>query len=126
MTGLEIVAALSGIIAILATLKSVDDRENDLESAAIKALSNAVTSTEKFVSIEQKEAASRDSNYELTDAWHQASLAFRDAGNIRMQDLCQIKGEYWLNPSAWTEEQVIEAGIKLAEMRERLNRVLST
>ena len=126
MTGFEIIGALSGIIAILATMKSTDDRENELETSALKALSDAVTSTEKYLSLENKRSASVDANYELTNAWHKASLLFRDAGYSDMQKLCQIKGNYWLDPNAWTDEQVEKSGIKLKEMRERLNPALSS
>ena len=126
MMGWEIVAAFSGIITILDYIKSADDRENDLETYALKALSDAVTSTEKYLSIENKRSAPVNANYDLTNAWHKASLLFRDAGYDNMQRLCQIKGDYWLDPHAWTDEQVREAGIKLKEMRKRLNRALSS
>ena len=67
-----------------------------------------------------------EANYELTNSWHIASLSFRDAGYEKMQSLCSIKGDYWLDPAAWSEEQVQEAGIKLNEMRSRLKVVLNS
>jgi hypothetical protein len=123
MTGLEVIAALGGIAAVIGLVKGERNRENDLETIALKALSEAVTLTEGFSA--RQTLASDEANFELTNAWHIASLSFRDAGYPEMQELCQLKGEYWLDPSRWTKEQVREAGILLVDMRRRLNNVLS-
>ena len=126
MTGFEIIGALSGIIAILATINNLNDKDNDKDKTALLALNDAITSTEKYLSISKKTNASIEANYELTNSWHIASLSFRDAGYEKMQSLCSIKGDYWLDPAAWSEEQVQEAGIKLNEMRSRLKVVLTS
>ena len=126
MTGLEIIGALGAIIGILKPLLDAFDSNDAKEIAAICALSKAVTSTEKYTTEKQKIEAPVEANYELTNLWHQASLSFRDAGHLDMQELCSMKGDFWLDPSNWDKDTNDQAAISLKRMRERLNNVLST
>ena len=71
-------------------------------------------------------ASDPEEAHDLTNLWHQASVAFGEAGNKEMQRLCQIKGDYWLDPHNWEQEDIDEAGIRLAEMRSELNKLLAT
>ena len=51
-------------------------------------------------------------------------MAFRDAGDTDLTELCQIKANYWLDSTNWTVEQLDQAGIRLVEMRRELDRRL--
>ena len=122
MTGAEIVAALSALVAAIMSLDVVQTRRDNRRFKAIRELSNAVTATEGQVA---DSSVNPEASYKLTNAWHQASLAFRDAGDDETARLCRIKGNYWLDPANWSDEQVSEAGIRLVEMRSALNSLMA-
>lgn len=124
MLGVEIVAALAAIVTITEAATRYVGKRNEVERNAYNLLSEALNVTERYLSIEQKKSATYVTNNDLTNRWHQASLAFREAGQPELRRLCQIKGDFWLDPTGWTRDDIREAGIQISEMRRHLDRVL--
>ena len=122
MTGAEILSTLLACVAILQTWNASRVQRNTAKKEAAQALSEAVARTSQVVAAKDGGVDTRD--YELTNLWHKASLAFRDADEPDLSRLCQIKGNYWTDPANWTTEQVHQAGIGLASMRDELQRIL--
>lgn len=125
MTGGEIVGAVIGLVQILQTWKASTRGRDVARRNAVAAPSTAVAQTRGHIA----ETSARDgdaANYELTNLWHIASLAFRDANESKLSSLCQIKGNYWTDPTIWTAEQLRAAGIQLTALDRELHRLLSS
>jgi hypothetical protein len=124
MIGLEIVGALAGIVAALQGWRSLGHQKRALKTEAVRALSEAVTATQEVVD-KRSQGVPDGIDYKLTNLWHRASLAFREAEEDKLARLCQIKGNYWLDPSQWTRELIRDAGIQLTGMQRELQRLLA-
>lgn len=121
MTGVELVGVLGALLSAIISYDAVYTRRSDRRAEALKALSAAVMATEERMAEFEKASRDPDAQFELSHVWHQASIAFRAAGDEEMSELCLIKGEYWLDPAKWADEQIDQAGIRLAELRQILH-----
>jgi len=122
MTGPEIVVAMIGVLGILQTWKASQVQRNAAKKEAAQALSDAVSKTQQVIA---RGVGADATDYELTNSWHKASLAFRDANETKLSRLCQIKGNYWTDPGNWSDDQIKAAGIGLRGMRRELQRILN-
>ena len=121
---MTIATILAGFKEILELIQSSSATRNEKQLTADKAFCEAVTMTESVLRNRSPDEPNQV-EYGLTNAWHQASLAFRDAGDDKLMKLCNIKGYYWMNPDQWTDERLEDAGIKLKRMRRELNKRLA-
>jgi hypothetical protein len=126
MTGGEILGAIIGLIGILQTWKAGLKERDATRRSAVAALSTAVSRTREHIAKSSSATSGDVADYELTNLWHQASLAFRDANEPKLATLCQIKGNYWTDPSNWSDEQLHEAGIRLTALERELQRLLGS
>ena len=119
----EVLGVITLIVTVLQRLDASSARASAARTDAVRALSDAVMKTQQCVGADN---GAPGTNYELTNRWFKAAVAFRAAGDDELANLCQIKGDYWTDPKAWSKERVYEAGISLRAMQRELRRLLAT
>lgn len=118
---LEAIGALATVAGILQTYKASTLAEQDRKQEALSRLSDAVSATTRALNSRRRR---NGPNPDLGNAWRQAAIALRGAGEGKLSKLCEVKGVYWMDPSAWTPEEVDAAGIQLDAMDRELHRLL--
>jgi hypothetical protein len=85
-----------------------------LRRDAVGLLSEAVADTQAYL-----RGSRADADYEieakLTSRWFRAADALWELDQ-GLSDVCRIKGHYWTEPSAWTQDQIDDANIRLADL----------
>ena len=59
----------------------------------------------------------------LAEAWQRAAGEFYGLDGVLAERL-QLKGEYWIQPESWTDQQVLEANISLQHVAEYTRQLL--
>jgi predicted proteasome-type protease len=119
---LETIGTLATLAGILQTWRAGARGKKERKLQALSELSDAVAATMKVVTAKRKRSSS---NADLVNAWRQASIAPEGAGETTLAGLCRSKSLYWINPTAWTKDQVRAAGIQLETMETELRRLLA-
>jgi hypothetical protein len=120
---IETIGALATLASVLQTWKMNGRGKKDRKLQALGQLSDAVALTRRALKARRKK---RRSDPNLVNAWRQASLALDSAGENKLARFCNIKSIYWLDPAAWTPEQVRAAGIQLHTIEQELSRLMES
>jgi hypothetical protein len=111
----EILDSLSKLLGPIATL-SKDNRE--LKDTALRAISTALNETSLYYRDRIKGSA-RNLEREalLVKYWSAAAIPLRHF-NAELAETCDQKSEYWLAPETYPEDEVVELGIGLDNVRD--------
>jgi hypothetical protein len=124
-------AELSSIIALgdrllewLRILVQADAATRTRWKDAVQVLQVAVLNTQAYVvQLNRGERVDRQVERGLAEAWQNAAGAFYGLDGALAERL-QLKGEYWIQPENWTEQQVLDANISLQHVAEYTRQLL--
>lgn len=113
-------AIFTGVRAWIKDAREHRVRNLERHNAALFALYTAATETQSYVRRQQlssrlqKKPPSRDLKREekLSNLWRSASVLIREFDHD-LAVRCFDKGGYWIDPEAWSDEDIREAGIEL-------------
>jgi hypothetical protein len=117
----ETIGAFATLASVLQTWKIGARGKKERKLQALGQLSNAVTVTQRALKTRRNK---RRSDPDLVNAWRQASFALESAGENKLARFCNVKSLYWLDPDAWTREEVRAAGIQLQAIEHELRRLM--
>ena len=113
--------ALNGV-ALWITRK---ERKQERDDAAVRSVLTAVNTTKSYLARRDRgEPADRGAEAELVALWTTASVDIRRTDPPLAQRL-QQKAEYWANPENWSDEDIVQNGIRIDEIAEAGRRLLS-
>jgi hypothetical protein len=119
-----VLKSLPALLEPLSKLRLQQAGKKEAFRAAVKSMQAAVVATKTYLAdVERHHDVGRHRETKLAELWAEASLAFM---NVRPEitERLQLKAEFWTDPSAWTREQVREAGISLNAKAELLRQLL--
>jgi hypothetical protein len=80
---------------------------------ALMALYAALSETKKYISEENMGAVkNREMEWKIAELWHKASIPLREI-DPELAEKCFLKGSYWLEPEAWTQERITQTDIAI-------------
>ncbi|WP_323775124.1 hypothetical protein [Alcanivorax sp.] len=84
----------------------------DRDDALYESLRQALQSTKKYIEEEKEGGRDRQKEYLLSDLWSNAASQVVKYDRDLADRLFQ-KGDYWLTPETWGEEDIYNAGIAI-------------
>ena len=116
----KLLSILKGLLAKLVAGKMQRDSKID---AGLGAAGKALTATRKYERM--RLSAGRDDQRELdiAELWYEAAVALRNVAP-RLSYLCNSKKRYWVEPDAWTEDQIQSRGIAIEKMQTEIEALL--
>ncbi|MBI3695604.1 MAG: hypothetical protein HY238_12295 [Acidobacteria bacterium] len=125
MAELTLIIALAERLA--GWLKSLLDADAETRArwkGAVQLLQEAVLNTQAYVvQLDRGTPVNRQVERGLADAWQRAAGAFYGLDR-ELAERLQLKGEYWIQPESWTDQQVLEANISLQHVAEYTRQLL--
>jgi hypothetical protein len=101
-------------------------RKNKAFDAALTQLYTAACETLHYARLlNEGEPENRDTERTLTKLWHDTAIAFRTI-NSDLADTCLLKGQYWLDPTKWTPEDVKNREIGIERVYSYARQLLHT
>lgn len=117
----EILTGLTKILGPIATL-SKDRRE--LKDSALRAISNALDETYLYYrDMEKGSERNPDRESLLVKYWSAAAIPIRHFDQD-LSTICDRKSEYWTNPEHYTNENIVNMGIRLDDVRQAYRQLL--
>lgn len=97
------IQALQGL---LAQFQRERHRDEDREDAALMAIYVAAQETRLYIDrLRRCQAPDREAEEELARLWQKAAVPIRHF-DPDLAERCMGKADYWLNPEAWSEEDI--------------------
>ncbi|HEY9032053.1 MAG TPA: hypothetical protein VIM93_11885 [Kangiella sp.] len=96
------------IIAFLELRRDNRDRDDVL----FESLRQALQSTKEYIEVQREGRRNRDKERVLSDLWSKAASSVVKYDRDLAERLFQ-KGDYWLAPETWGEDDIYSAGIAI-------------
>jgi hypothetical protein len=127
MTGLEVLLApLNGLLEFFQKdrhhVEDLSQKVEEKRQDALHALYSALTTTHKYIDA-QPDGIDREKKIELSKLWADAAISSRtyfEDGEPWMME----KANYYLSKMEWPHERVVQAGIDLKTVEERINQLI--
>ena len=125
MDELSLIVALGDRLAgWLRSLLVADKDTRNRWKGAVRVLQEAVLNTQAYVAqLDRGTPVNRQVERSLAEAWQRAAGEFYGLDGVLAERL-QLKGEYWIQPESWTDQQVLEANISLQHVAEYTRQLL--
>jgi hypothetical protein len=104
------------VLTVIGLLREGKKQRSEKTDHALLALYAALNETKAYQQ-QRKAGAARDQQREfaLANLWHKASIPLREL-DPELAEKCFIKGGYWMEPDAWTDEKVKQSGIAIDQV----------
>jgi hypothetical protein len=123
MNLLDLIPAFATIAAILARLEASTISRNKRYKNAISAIAVATNATQAYlVNSDNGRNVDRDREHTLSSLWFKASVDVSKF-NPDLAQSCDIKAQYWLEPSVWRKKDIAAAQIRLKEIIKEADRL---
>ncbi|PPE61930.1 hypothetical protein F157LOC_00764 [Pectobacterium brasiliense] len=110
-------------LPLVSSLYSFLSRRSDLNSQAIEALSKAIFEVEKYYrDLRLGEGESRERETIIAEYWRAASEPVRRV-DASFASICECKIYYWLNPSQYSRQDVLDFEISLEGVKIKLQQL---
>ncbi len=107
------IEVLPAILALFKTGSGFRKEHGEHRDSALKAIYKACTETKRYANDwERTGKRNRKREENLVNLWKEASIPVRHF-DAALADKCYYKGEYWLDPEKWADEDVERLGIDL-------------
>ena len=115
---------IEGLKTLLEYFRDERHRREDHADEALLAIYAAANETKLYIQDVQRTGKSKpDREEELSRLWTRAAVPIRRF-NADLAERCLIKGDYWVNPSAWTVEQIAQFRIGLDDVFREAKKLL--
>lgn len=111
----EILDGLSKLLGPIATM-SKDRRE--LKDSALRAISIALDETYLYYrDLGKGLLRNPDREAQLVKYWSAAAIPLRHFDE-NLSNICDYKSEYWINPDGYNDDEIVNMGIELNDVRQ--------
>ena len=118
-----VLTAFEKITAWFNQRRNIKEQNTELERKAIRELLQALGKTKIYITSLKRGKADTKEEEVLVQLWFNAASSFYGI-NAELARQLEFKGEYWTNPSAWSDSDVIKAGISIEEISEKAREIL--
>ena len=113
------------LIALISAVADLSKEKRELADDALRAISLALTETsiyyEKYNKTRQR---NKETEEMLVRYWSAAAIPLRHI-NLGLAEICELKSEYWLDPTGWNEEKANGIAIDLETVRKKYKEELT-
>ena len=104
------------LLAVLGLIRENDRIAEKRKDEALAAIYAALNETKAYI-VERESGAQRDHQREfrIAQLWHTASIPLRLI-DPEFAERCFVKGGYWMQPGAWSAEQIQAKGIAIDQV----------
>lgn len=120
---MELSAILSGLIKIFGSITTIGKDRRELKDSALRAINTALVETYLYYRDVKPESRDLDREAILVKYWAAAAIPIRHFDS-ELADICSLKADYWLNPQNYNDNQIVELGIELDNVRQAYRRHL--
>lgn len=124
---IELTQLVSVFQHIISWLKLAnDEKQKDREDykKALLSVYLAANETKLYVAtLKRRKKADIKRQAELSRLWTQAAVEIREL-DAALAQKCLLRGDYWADPTEWTQEELESARISLKEIFERSRELL--
>ncbi|HBR7383586.1 TPA: hypothetical protein MYN16_004841 [Klebsiella pneumoniae] len=111
------------VTPLVGALQAFLFRRVDLNSQAIDALSKAIFEVEKYYrDLRLGETPSRERETKIAECWREASEPVRRVDES-FSMICERKVYYWLDPSQYSRQDVLDFEMSLEEVKIKLQQL---
>lgn len=115
---------IEGLKTLLEYFRDERHRREDRADEVLLAIYTAVNETKLYIQDVQRTGKSKpEREADLSRLWTRAAVPIRRF-NEDLADRCLMKGEYWVNPSAWTVERIAQFRIGLDDVFKEAKKLL--
>lgn len=115
---------LSGLTKILGPIATLSKNRRELKDSALRAISNALDETYLYYrDMEKGSERNPDREALLVKYWSAAAIPIRHFDQ-ELSNICDIKSEYWTNPEHYTNDNIVDMGIRLDDVRQAYRQLL--
>ena len=120
---MDLSTILGGLIKIFGSIATIGKDRRELKDSALRAINTALVETYLYYRDITPETRDLDREAILVKYWAAAAIPIRhfDPG---LADICTLKSDYWLNPQSYTDDQIVELGIQLDNVRQAYKKLL--
>lgn len=107
------------VLTAIGLLREGKKQRSEKTDQALLALYAALGETKAYLQQRKTGGLSdRQREFGLANLWHRASIPLREL-DPELAERCFIKGGYWMEPEAWTDEKIAQAGIAVDQVFEQ-------
>lgn len=115
----QLVSVFQHVITWLKLASDEKQRHSEDYKKALLSVYFAANETKIYVAtVKRRHKPDTRREAELSRLWTQAAVEIRELGPVLAQK-CLLRGDYWADPTAWTEQELEQAKISLKEIFER-------
>ncbi|MCG7549215.1 hypothetical protein [Pseudoalteromonas sp. Of7M-16] len=112
------------LLSLIPIIQSLQKEQKELADCALREINNAIVETRFYLhTLENDSPRNIEKEQSLVRLWSSAAIPMRHL-NKELALLCDHKAKYWLNPSQWSESELIEHGLKLDQVADAYRQLL--
>jgi len=99
---------IEGLKTLLAYFQDERHRSEDRADEALMAIYTAANETKLYIQeVQRTGKPNPEKEADLSRLWTKASVPIRRF-NVDLAERCLMKGQYWVDPSSWTVEKIVQ------------------
>lgn len=116
---------IEGVVKLLGPVATLSKDRRELKDSALRGISTALDETYLYYrDLGQGSQRNMDREAQLAKYWSAAAIPMRHFDD-QLASLCDYKSEYWVRPDNYSDEQIMNLGIELGEVRQAYRKMLS-
>lgn len=116
---------IEGVVKLLGPVATLSKDRRELKDSALRAISTALDETYLYYrDLGKGSQRNMDREAQLAKYWSAAAIPMRHFDD-QLANICDHKSEYWVNPDNYSDEEVVNLGIELGEVRQAYRKMLS-
>lgn len=120
----QLVAVFQHIITWLKLATDEKKRSNEDYKKALLSVYFAANETKTYMAtVKRRKKPDARREAELSRMWTQAAVEIREL-DAELAKKCLLRGDYWADPTAWTQDELDQAKISLKEIFDRSRELL--
>jgi len=120
----QLINLFGHVIGWLKTARDVKASDKEEYKKALLTLYLAANETRIYIAtLKRRKRPDRDREARLSRLWSEAAVELREI-DPDLAKRCLLKGEYWADPTRWTDQQIADARISLKELFDRARELL--
>jgi len=105
------------LIALMGPISTLNRDQRELKDNALRAIAHALTETYIYYSsLGRGNGQNRETEAQLARYWSAASIPLRHIDE-ELAAACENKAAYWISPEQFSDEEIKEMGIRLADVK---------
>jgi len=104
------------LIALVGPITTLSKEKRELKDGALRGISIALQETKLYYrDLSRGKQRDMDREAQLAKYWAAAAIPLRHIDQ-ELAMICEYKGDFWINPYHWSDDEIERVGIKLDDV----------